>query len=157
MKFEISNSDYIFATRLTKERNMPVKDEELIMDLNSFLESEYWKKWDADNRNVQNFGIVIDNPDRFKRITEAQKKDKNSDGSTHREIMADWLLCHNDIDDNNFSTNKEFATLSETFKDVDINALIGLVVESRRRAVIENIKMCVAKHKKDETIDLSVG
>ena len=61
------------------------------MKLNDFLQTEYWQDWDTNNRDQL---LYTDDPydhGRAMRINEAARH--GSDGSTHGEVVEDWLEC----------------------------------------------------------------
>lgn len=64
------------------------------MRLNDFLETEYWQNWDESNRN--NLQFSFSGHDRALRITEAAID--GCEGSTHREVIQDWIDCLDDRD-----------------------------------------------------------
>lgn len=64
------------------------------MNLNDFLETEYWQDWDIQNRD--SLGYQTDTQDRARRIDEAAEY--GCEGSTHGEVIQDWLDCLDDRD-----------------------------------------------------------
>lgn len=66
------------------------------MNLNNFLETEFWQRWSESNRNqLWCTGNPYDR-ERAKRLEEAAED--GVDGSTHGEAINDWLDCLNDRD-----------------------------------------------------------
>lgn len=77
------------------ELPLVVKDyQNFNMKLNDFLETEYWQNWDESNRN--NLPFHHDGHDRARRIDEAAEY--GCDGSTHGEVIEDWIACLDDRD-----------------------------------------------------------
>ena len=63
------------------------------MKLNDFLETEYWQNWDDRNRDHD---IEFANLERWERCQKAAEY--GCDGSTHREVIQDWLACLDERD-----------------------------------------------------------
>ena len=75
--------------------SLVVKDyQNFNMKLNDFLETDYWQDWDAQNR--ESLSYQTDTQDRARRIDEAAEH--GCEGSTHREVIQDWLDCLDDRD-----------------------------------------------------------
>ena len=72
--------------------SLVVKDyQNFNMKLNDFLQTEYWQDWDTNNRDQL---LYTDDPydhGRAMRINEAARH--GCEGSTHREVIQDWLEC----------------------------------------------------------------
>ena len=64
------------------------------MTLNDFLETEYWQDWDINNR--ESLTYQTDTQDRARRIYEAAEY--GCEGSTHGEVIEDWIACLDDRD-----------------------------------------------------------
>ena len=90
------------------------------MTLSDFYNSEYFQYWDSDNRSTGSCGLILNDTERFNRIYEAAEN--GSEGSTHYEIIHDWLDCLNTMDcidpeDNNGVSDIENGIIQE--KDYD--------------------------------------
>ena len=75
--------------------SLVVKDyQNFDMKLSDFLETEYWQSWDINNR--ESLSYQTDTQDRARRIDEASEH--GLEGSTHGEVIQDWLDCLDDRD-----------------------------------------------------------
>ena len=66
------------------------------MTLNDFLETEYWQNWNENNRSNLAFSWARTDRMRYERI-EKWSQD-GCEGSTHGEVIEDWLACLDDRD-----------------------------------------------------------
>lgn len=64
--------------------------------LDDFLKTDYWQNWDRDLRTALPYSINPEDKDRAERIEEAAED--GVDGSTHGEVINDWLDCLSDRD-----------------------------------------------------------
>ena len=74
--------------------SLVVKDyQNFDMKLSDFLETEYWQNWNDRNRDHD---IEFANLERWERCQKAAEY--GCDGSTHREVIQDWLACLDERD-----------------------------------------------------------
>ena len=113
------------------------------MQLSDFYNSDYFMAWDSDNRSCGGCGIIHDDPDRFNRIMEAAED--GADGSTHAEIISDWLDALNTLT----IMDPEYDEPEECITNLDD----GVISQQDYDTIYQEIMECESWHDKNGSLN----